>query len=70
MAFITSTQADAPRSGSFLAAIRRGFSSYIDGLSRADELQRLTRMSDRELSNIGVERSDIVRYVFRDRIGF
>jgi len=70
MAFITSgfrQNSGRPHPG---WAVRLGtaLTSYIDRMARTEQLQRLNAMSDAQLDDIGIARTDIVRYVFRDRL--
>lgn len=42
------------------------FISLTEAQSRAAEMNRLNDMSDRQLADLGIEREDIARHVFRD----
>ncbi|KAA9008372.1 DUF1127 domain-containing protein [Histidinibacterium aquaticum] len=42
----------------------------MENMSRHQEVEKLNRMSDRQLADMGIARQDIVRHVFRDRVGF
>ena len=52
----------------FFVSLGQGINAYLERLSRADEVARLEAMSDADLARHGIrERTDIVRYVFRDK---
>lgn len=42
------------------------FYSVVDAQSRARQVQELSEKSDQQLADLGIERSDIIRHVFRD----
>ncbi|MEI4471297.1 hypothetical protein [Frigidibacter sp. MR17.24] len=68
MAFSNTAQAGttAAHNDGFMAALRRGFVSYMERKSRSQEIARLNAMTDDELSQMGVTRDRIAHYVFRD----
>ncbi|MDP5085315.1 MAG: DUF1127 domain-containing protein [Yoonia sp.] len=69
MAFYTDTIATRTKASSgfaFFNSIAGFFDRVIASQNRSVEVQRMQRLSDRELEDIGVNRDDIVRYVYRD----
>ncbi|WP_380058525.1 DUF1127 domain-containing protein [Falsihalocynthiibacter sp. SS001] len=69
MAFV-STEIQSAKAPSALAAVGKKISAFwgsiIDANSRANEIQRLQAMSDRQLADMGLKREDIARRVFGD----
>lgn len=51
----------------FFARLGQGVNSYLERLSRMDEVNRLSAMSETQLRQIGLRREDIVPHVFRDK---
>lgn len=47
-------------------AIQRGFIRYAERRSRMDQINSLNAKTDEELAGMGVNRDQIVHYVFRD----
>lgn len=45
-----------------------GMTAYIERKARTERIARLRALSDTELARLGIERRDIPRYVFRDRV--
>ncbi len=69
MAFFTDTTPtqDRPAFFAYLAARVIGFFDRVaDAQNRSLDVQRLQRLSDRELADIGIAREDIIRHVYRD----
>lgn len=54
------------RFGSFFAGLGQSFNAYVERRSRIDQIQALDAKSDQELAELGLQRADIPRYVFRD----
>ncbi|MEY8096412.1 DUF1127 domain-containing protein [Falsihalocynthiibacter sp. S25ZX9] len=58
---------------SIWASVSNGFSAFFTALiesnSRSDQVERFQNMSDRQLADIGLDRDDIVRHVFADKMG-
>ncbi|AML53169.1 DUF1127 domain-containing protein [Falsihalocynthiibacter arcticus] len=58
---------------SIWASVANGFSVFFTALikanSRSAEIERFQKMSDRQLADIGLQRDDIVRHVFADKMG-
>ncbi|MEM9061272.1 MAG: DUF1127 domain-containing protein [Pseudomonadota bacterium] len=52
-----------------LARVLEGLGYAQNYQARMNEIQRLRCLSDAELAELGVERQDIARYVFRDLLG-
>jgi uncharacterized protein YjiS (DUF1127 family) len=52
----------------FFKAIFNGLTAIAEANSRVSEVDRLNALSDAQLRKMGLERADIVRYVFRDRL--
>ncbi len=50
----------------FFASLGQGFNAYLERLARTDQIERLNAKSDAELAKMGLRRTDIPRYVFRD----
>lgn len=50
----------------FAGAIADFFDRVADAQNRSIEVQRMQRLSDRQLEDIGIAREDIVRFVYRD----
>ena len=44
--------------------------AYGEARSRRDQIEALERLSDAQLTAMGIRRDMIVHHVFRDRIGF
>ncbi len=69
MAFFNDTNTVQDRSAFFAALSGRVF-AFLDRLmtaqSRTTAVDALQELSDRELSDIGIAREDIVRHVYRD----
>ncbi len=69
MAFFTDTISSKPRA-SFLssvwAPVAGFFERVADSQNRSVDVQRMQKLSDRELADIGISREDIVRHVYRD----
>lgn len=65
MAYTNTTPTKANR-GSFWAVLRTAYVAYIERQSRTDQIARLNRMTDEELTKLGVARDRIPQYVFRD----
>lgn len=66
MAFFTDTHSERGAAVTFFGAIAGFFDRIADAQNRSVEVQRMQRLSDRELADIGINREDIVRYVYRD----
>lgn len=69
MAFYTDSIASRSKSSSglaFFSGIAAFFERVVASQNRSVEVQRMQRLSDRELEDIGINRDDIVRYVYRD----
>lgn len=69
MAFYTDTV--SPRTkrswpSAFLGAFGRAFDRTVAAQNRSVVVDRLQRLSDVELADLGIKREDIVRYVYRD----
>ncbi|MEX5728194.1 uncharacterized protein Ga0609869_001547 [Rhodovulum iodosum] len=54
------------RIDAFFAGLGQGVNAYVLSRSRMREIQRLNSYSDAQLSQLGITREDIPRYVFRD----
>ncbi len=69
MGFYTNS-IDAPENKAGLAALGQALSRMLtpllDAQDRSREVGRLEAMSDAELAKLGVNRTEIVRYVYRD----
>jgi uncharacterized protein YjiS (DUF1127 family) len=69
MAFFTDNISSQPHA-SFVAKIwgriAQFFDNMIEAQDRSLDVQRLQRLSDRELADIGIKREDIVRHVYRN----
>ncbi len=68
MAHMHSTH--APRENifaTFFDALFDGLAAIGEANGRINEVDRLNALSDESLSKMGLQRTDIVRYVFRDR---
>lgn len=52
---------------SFASGIGGVFAAIFDGLSKSRQYQALSLLSDRELADLGVQRDELVQYVFADR---
>lgn len=50
----------------FFAGIGQGFNAYLTSGARLEEIERHYALSDEELAEMGLEREDIPRHVFRD----
>ncbi|MEI4486934.1 hypothetical protein V8J36_12105 [Frigidibacter sp. MR17.14] len=69
MAYTTNTLAAGTagiKSEGIIGALRRGLVTYMERKSRSVEIDRLNKMTDAELSKLGVTRDRIPHYVFRD----
>jgi uncharacterized protein YjiS (DUF1127 family) len=69
MAFFTVTVSSPARVSIFskvLSAVIGSFDRIADSQNRSVDVQRLQRLSDRELADIGISRENIVRHVYRD----
>lgn len=69
MAFYTDTidhSAKPRRSKTVLTVVTDVFSRFIAAQSRSLDVQRMQHLSDRELADMGLNRDDIVRHVYRD----
>lgn len=49
-----------------LNAVKTGFAAHARRMSRRDQIEALEARSDAELAALGITRSEIGRYVFRD----
>ena len=62
----------APANYSFFAKFKSAIGRYVEAViaarGRSEEIARFQSMSDRQLADIGVERQDIVKIVFRDKL--
>ena len=68
MAHITTDYAGPiPARPSWTERLGAAFSAYLERLARTEEMDRLNAMTDEELAARGLNRTDIVRYVHRDR---
>lgn len=67
-----STNIQSTASGGFFrrlgAGILAGFESLAEASSRRDQILRLQAKSDADLAKLGIERDEIVTYVFRDKM--
>ncbi|MBV7394692.1 DUF1127 domain-containing protein [Mameliella sediminis] len=52
--------------GAFFTKLFNGLVSIAEANSRVRTVERLNAMSDAELAQMGIQRADIVRHVFRD----
>lgn len=52
----------------FFESIFNGLTAFAEANSRVHEVERMNEMTDEQLSKMGLQRTDIVRYVFRDRL--
>lgn len=50
----------------FFGAITQAVSRLLETQNRSGDVQRLQRLSDAELAEIGLSRAAIVRHVYRD----
>ncbi|WP_342070656.1 DUF1127 domain-containing protein [Yoonia algicola] len=50
----------------FFGAISSGVTRLLDTKNRSGDVQRLQKLSDEELADIGLSRDTIVRHVYRD----
>ena len=69
MAFYTNpidTERKASPAFTFFSAIAGFFDRLAAAQNRSAEVQRMQELSDRELADIGLNRKDIVRHVYRD----
>jgi uncharacterized protein YjiS (DUF1127 family) len=48
------------------SALGRGLNAYMQRRSRAEVIEQLNAMTDAELAEMGLQRDEIHRYVFRD----
>uniref|UniRef100_UPI004048D7A7 DUF1127 domain-containing protein n=1 Tax=Yoonia sp. TaxID=2212373 RepID=UPI004048D7A7 len=71
MAVLTHTGI-APANSSFFAKFKQALRRYVEAViaarGRSEEIARLQNMSDSQLADIGIERQDIVKIVFRDKL--
>lgn len=51
-------------------ALGAAIDAYGEARSRRDQIEALERLSDAQLTAMGIRRDMIVHHVFRDRIGF
>ncbi len=73
MAFLTANQSNSSSTSAlrnFFRAIGNGLSVYMERMSRQDEINRLQKKSDAELSKLGIRREQICYHVFRDMIHY
>lgn len=54
------------RVDALLASVGQWFIAYMDRRSRVGQVEALNAKSDKELSDMGLKRDNIVHYVFRD----
>ena len=69
MAFYTDTIASRTRTSAITATLVRisvFFSRMIETQNRSIDVQRMQDLSDAELAKMGLNRTDIVRHVYRD----
>ncbi|MBW4982829.1 DUF1127 domain-containing protein [Mameliella sp. CS4] len=63
-------QSTAAHGGNFFSGFFEGIFNFLvrisEANSRVKEIERLNSMSDAQLKKLGMERTDIVRHVFRD----
>lgn len=50
----------------FFAGLGQGFNAYLASGPKFEEIERLYALSDEELAEMGLDRDDIPRHVFRD----
>jgi uncharacterized protein YjiS (DUF1127 family) len=50
----------------FFGAISSGVARLLDTQNRSGDVQRLQKLSDEELADIGLSRDTILRHVYRD----
>lgn len=55
------------RDGSFVTTLIDLAVRLVENHPRSRQLERLSAMSDEELAAKGLNRQDVVRYIFRDR---
>ncbi len=71
MATLTTNNIGAPAGirhafETFKNALGKALISYGNRRSRVDQIQRLEALTDAELAEMGLQREEITRYVFRD----
>ncbi|NYS23901.1 DUF1127 domain-containing protein [Rhodobacteraceae bacterium 2376] len=72
MAFISTdhrNRAEGSAVADFFAGLANGFGAYLERRARTDQIRALNRLSDDELSRMGLTRDQIPFHVFRDRFG-
>ena len=67
MAF-TSTQSAGFSFPNPFRAIWNGLIMLAEANPRMKEIEKLNNTSDEELAKLGLERADVVRHIFRDRL--
>ncbi|MEJ8560283.1 DUF1127 domain-containing protein [Yoonia sp. GPGPB17] len=69
MAFYTDTIESRTRTSAVTATLARisaFFSRMVETQTRSIDVRRMQDLSDAELANMGLNRADIVRHVYRD----